>query len=92
MQLYEAKNLVRWTIVRIAWLYLAVLIASIIIELTTLGRDSTDNPKAWTKRSNVTIVTDYATGCQYLKSSAGGLTPRLAKDGTQLSCESEVKK
>jgi hypothetical protein len=42
--------------------------------------DDTDN-KLTGARSDMRILVDHGTGCQYLRSSGGGLTPRLDKDG-----------
>lgn len=36
------------------------------------------------KRSDMAIKTDYLTGCQYLVTFWGGITPRLDKDGKQV--------
>jgi hypothetical protein len=45
------------------------------------GFDETDSPQ---ERSNLGLRTDFGTGCQYLESSFGGLTPRLGADGRQI--------
>jgi hypothetical protein len=42
--------------------------------------DDTDD-KLTGKRSNMQILIDHGTGCQYLRTVGGGLTPRLDKDG-----------
>lgn len=42
--------------------------------------DVTDDA-ANSKRSNLRIYVDYGTGCQYVGTPFGGLTPRLDKDG-----------
>lgn len=52
-----------------------------IAYTTDIGRDSTDTPN---KRSGMTIRYDAMTGCQYLESSRGGLTPRLDKAGKMI--------
>lgn len=46
--------------------------------------DSTDEAG---KRSGVKIVTDAKTGMQYLRTSGGGITPRVDADGKQLRAE-----
>ncbi len=46
-----------------------------------IGKDDSDSED---KRSDMSVRTDYKTGCQYLESSKGELTPRLQKDGTHL--------
>lgn len=53
-----------------------------VLNITGVGnlvpRDDTDSQKA---RSGVRLVTDYGTGCQYLKTREGHITPRLKPDG-----------
>lgn len=44
-------------------------------------RDSTDSPS---HRSGMRPRTDYGTGCQYLETSKGHLTPRMGADGRQI--------
>ena len=58
-----------------------------VLTLTPVGNwttplDSTD--KSNKHRSGVTLITDYGTGCQYLETNFGGITPRLNADGTQV--------
>lgn len=38
------------------------------------------------RRSGVTLVVDYATGCHYLK-TWGGVTPRLDRDGKHVCAQ-----
>lgn len=38
-------------------------------------------------RSDMSLKTDYLTGCQYLTTFWGGITPRLDKDGKQVCIE-----
>lgn len=45
-----------------------------VLSWAATPHDDTDPPNG---RSGVTIVTDYGTGCQYLKTPGGGITPRL---------------
>lgn len=52
-----------------------------LYSLTDFGKDDTDPPEG---RSGLAPRVDYKTGCQYLESSSGGLTPRMQKDGTHL--------
>lgn len=42
-------------------------------------RDDSDDPLGG--RSGLWVYTDHKTGCQYLGTSAGAITPRLDKDG-----------
>lgn len=45
------------------------------------GGDDTDSR---TQRSRLTLRTDFGTGCQYLETFVGGITPRLGSDGRQI--------
>jgi hypothetical protein len=45
-----------------------------------LGRDATDGKE----RSGLALKTDATTGCQYLVSPWGGITPRLDRLGKQI--------
>ena len=44
-------------------------------------RDDTDGKSV---RSGMELRTDFGTGCQYLESKGGGITPRLKSDGRQV--------
>lgn len=48
------------------------------------ARDATDPPGG---RSQLALRTDHETGCQYLATRSGGLTPRRAADGRQICRE-----
>lgn len=50
-----------------------------------MAKDDTDGYK----RSGLKLHTDYGTGCQYLVTTKGGITPRIAKDGTHHGCKEE---
>lgn len=43
--------------------------------------DETDGAGA---RSQMALRVDHGTGCQYLESSRGSLTPRMGRDGKQV--------
>lgn len=49
--------------------------------------DDTDN-KLTGDRSNLRILIDHGTGCQYLTTSGGGVTPRLDANGVPI-CKKE---
>lgn len=49
------------------------------------GKDDTDSPDG--KRSGLTVYTDHKTGCQYLGTILGGITPRLDKEGKPICVE-----
>lgn len=45
------------------------------------GGDDTDS---LTEHSHMMLRTDHGTGCQYLETLFGGITPRLGSDGHQI--------
>jgi hypothetical protein len=53
----------------------------ILFSYYRLGADATDGVGV---RSGLGLRTDSETGCQYLESRFGGLTPRLTADGRHL--------
>lgn len=65
------------------WFLIGVAIAW-AFSFLPIGRDSTDG--AWPHRSGVDVVTDAVTGCQYLRTPGGGITPRVNGTGKQLGC------
>lgn len=65
------------------WLTEALLFAVLLcLVLHWLGnkRDNSDAKR----RSGLIVRTDALTGCQYLETILGGVTPRLDKDGKQI--------
>lgn len=50
--------------------------------ITFSSTDSTDS--LYGGRSGVKLRTDYGTGCQYLETSFGGITPRLDAQGEHI--------
>ena len=72
------KPLIHWVGIS-AVLY---VLANVFIGQTGYGRDDTDGAK----RSNMALRTDYGTGCQYLETSGGGITPRLDVNGKHKGC------
>ncbi|MGJ8513117.1 DUF6440 family protein [Carnimonas bestiolae] len=60
--------------------------AALVLIVASLfnHHDSTDELGS---RSGVKIVTDAKTGMQYLRTSGGGITPRVDADGKQLRTE-----
>lgn len=55
------------------------------VNLSPVGRDDSD-PGEWGRRSGISVRTDHLTGCQYLESWGGGLTPRVDREGRHLGC------
>lgn len=76
-----------WNIIgKLALAYLigvgsVAVINYIIGHYTDIGRDDTDPPNG---RSDMKILTDHETGCQYLAGARGGLTPRLDERGRHI--------
>jgi hypothetical protein len=50
--------------------------------------DDTDDPRG--TRSNMGLLRDHGTGCQYLRVRGSGITPRLNPDGTQVCTRKET--
>jgi hypothetical protein len=84
---HNAFKAAAWSvIVQLAAIYIvtAITISGVNYLLSTytdIGRDATDPPAG---RSDMIIMTDHQTGCQYLMGSRGGLTPRLDENGKQM--------
>lgn len=73
MSLKEAKEYTIW-LSRIATTgYLIIVVFQLGMDKFS-DRDSSDMPD---KRSGMTIRVDALTGCQYLESRSGHLTPRI---------------
>lgn len=70
-------------------LFASALFAGILIMDYVRPYDNTDNGK---ERSGLTIRTDNLTGCQYLSTPSGGLTPRMDQSGTYQICTTPVRK
>lgn len=71
------------------WAFLAG--AGVVVMAIGLSRgsalDDTDN-KLTGDRSNLRILIDHGTGCQYLTTAGGGVTPRLDANGVPI-CKKE---
>lgn len=81
MTLKEAKEFVGW----LAGYYLLGLLIVFAVWILPLGRDSTDGE--WPDRSGIRPRTDALTGCQYLETGDGGITPRVDGSGHHLGCK-----
>lgn len=79
MTLKETKRYTIW-VLRLVLVYFAVQV--VLFELP-IFRDETDPESG---RSGMRLRIDAGTGCQYLESSGGGLTPRLGKDTRHIGC------
>lgn len=67
--------------------FAVVWVLSYLLSVLPFWRDSTDPP--WPHRSGMVIRTDAATGCEYLETSDGGITPRMDGGGHQRGCKPE---
>lgn len=65
---------------------LCIIILGGLLALSEPPRDDTDQPDNKAPRSGIQPHTDAATGCQYLSTPLGGITPRLDAHGQQLGC------
>lgn len=63
--------------------FTVILLTSLIFNGFAIGFDETDD-KLNKTRSGMELRIDHGTGCHYLESSKGMLTPRLQVDGTQI--------
>lgn len=68
----------------------AILVLGWVMSCLPTGRDDTDEPGWFGKRSGVEPVIDHRTGCQYLRTRDGGITPRLDVDGRQIGCKRDA--
>lgn len=67
------------------WVLIALAVMAIFAAVSSefgWGFDGTDDLERG-KRSSLSLRTDYGTGCQYLETGSGHLTPRLLPDGKQ---------
>lgn len=88
MTLDEAKKFADWLTSRVftcviwgAFLWVALLIT---IDVSPILRDSTDAKDG--PRSSMQLRIDHGTGCQYLETKGGSITPRLSWSGAQIGC------
>lgn len=64
------------------WLGSTLIIVKVAEELGLRPLDATDARDG--TRSGVKLRTDHGTGCQYLETADGGITPRLDPTGRQV--------
>lgn len=74
----------------LGWFTVAMII-SLVIRWLPIFRDDSDEPGWFGNRSGIKPVTDNLTGCQYLITSEGGITPRLDADGKHVCKFEKVK-
>lgn len=71
------------------WVLIVAVGTAVFQAILPPARDATDPPSG--VRSGVRLRTDNGTGCQYLETKGGGLSPRLAPDGKQVCGPSTVE-
>jgi hypothetical protein len=65
------------------WLLVLIVVGVLSVALAPYAStDATDRDAR--HRSSFTLRTDYGSGCQYLESDKGFLTPRMGGDGRQI--------
>ncbi|WP_311270524.1 hypothetical protein [Sphingobium sp. WCS2017Hpa-17] len=69
------------------WTLIVVVGTAVFQAISPPARDATDPPSG--ARSGVRLRTDSGTGCQYLETKGGALTPRMGRDGRQICMEVE---
>jgi hypothetical protein len=70
-----------------AWPWIGFFaIALWVIQMAGYGLDNTD--ASATNRSGMSLHRDNLTGCEYLSTKNGGITPRLTSAGIHMGCRS----
>lgn len=87
MELETLKSFVIWLLSLAFLAFMVISVISGLFVVTPFMRDDTDEPGWFGKRSGVTPVTDNLTGCQYIRTANGGITPRLDASGRQICRE-----
>ncbi len=72
----------RFIVCLICFFFLCPIIYSLLM-LTPLFKDDSD-PAPWGWPSQLIPRTDHLTGCQYLETARGAITPRLDRNGKQI--------
>lgn len=85
MTLNETKAFTNWAVGHVLKGLLIFLAITIVVPLFPIGRDSTD--AEWPLRSGMKLHVDNLTGCQYLATTGGGITPRLSPQGQHFGCK-----
>jgi hypothetical protein len=78
---------IKRTLKRAALIAVGTIVAVAIVDQSSFMRDSTDYPAWEGPRSYMHLRTDFATGCQYLVTPNGGITPRVNHAGTHIGCK-----
>lgn len=77
---------VHWLYQTAALLAMTLIAVAVLCVLFDWPRDDTDPPASDAPRSGMQPHTDAATGCQYLSTPLGGITPRLDANGQHRGC------
>jgi len=86
-RLDDAKAFVRWLV---GWFAFALVFTQ-FLSLTPLKKDDSDpEPEGWGRRSGIQVRTDSLTGCQYLETTSGGITPRVDGNGRHVGCNTNT--
>jgi hypothetical protein len=85
MTLGDAKEFTRWLGKQIAVLMLLYWACLTVLHLLPFPRDSTDGK--WPNRSDMRPLRDALTGCEYLRTKGGGITPRIDARGRHFGCK-----
>lgn len=62
----------------------AAVVVIVIVAGISMHRPPRDNSDPVGGRSNMSVLTDALTGCQYLATQRGGITPRMDSDNKQV--------
>lgn len=69
-----------------ATVVLTVILISALLSFSPWGRDATDEPGWFGKRSGMSLMSDAHSGCQYLVVRGSGITPRIDAQGRHMGC------
>lgn len=70
----------------LAWLFLVIMIFGVLLHSCSQAIDPPEAVEVTVTRTQCAVdtYTDAATNCAYLRSTCGGLTPRLSPSGSPL--------
>lgn len=66
--------------------FILIIMLIVALALFVLDKQCNTNNELSLNNKNMFVYVDDLTGCQYLRTYKGGITPRLNKDGKQI-CE-----
>ena len=81
MSLADMKALCVWAVGNLVMLYVIGVVLAAAINATPIGRDDSDSQRWGSGRSGLKIYHDALSGCEYVGTPGGGLTPRLNSAG-----------